>query len=189
MRLRLWLELKWKSPQYLLDRILHKRSDPSEEFFNAYPIKYIFLIRKPIDTIRSALVLGRKGGFGEFRDPEKFTQYYFDRLKDIKELAYKLPRENWILILSEDIVNETDTTLKQIEKFLHLKEPLSREYKIFPKTGATGIGDSSQNIKTGRILKQTSTSAEQIEMDEALVQKAENAYKSIIHFLDQLKVP
>src|SRR5690606_13590921 len=139
-------DLKCKlSNKYLLDKILHN-SNISDEIIKEYEPKFLFLLRKPEDTIKSIINMGLKTGIEKYKNPLNAFEYYCNRLNQMERLSLRL-KGNYLFIESDDLVQNTDDSLKKIAKWLRLEEPLIKTYSTFKDTGVFGTGDPLENIK------------------------------------------
>ncbi|NRB59423.1 MAG: sulfotransferase [Winogradskyella sp.] len=114
--------------QYFLDktpRYYHIIKELYEFFPNA---KFIFLVRNPLAVFASILDYNFKGDYKKFLKSE-------DRIDDLF-LAPKLVEEgikiikDSITISYEDLITNTDNTLKKINSFLSLETPLQADYEV-----------------------------------------------------------
>ena len=58
-----------------------------------------------------------------------------------------------MLITYDQLLNQTDLVFDTLKKVLGTESEFSEEYKVTNKTGIAGIGDTKENIKAGRIVK------------------------------------
>src|SRR5690606_2424128 len=84
MHITLKKDLKCKlSNKYLLDKILHN-SNISDEIIKEYEPKFLFLLRKPEDTIKSIINMGLKTGIEKYKNPLNAFEYYCNRLNQME---------------------------------------------------------------------------------------------------------
>lgn len=133
---------------YILDKILHSPRLEDIKILQSDFIRVVFLLRQPTATIASLLKL--KPHWNE----EQAMEYYTSRLEALEMYAQTIndPRRSFFLTYS-NIINQSEDTLRAIQNFLGLRMPLSEHYQLTRKTGMKGIGDSSENIKAGKILR------------------------------------
>ncbi len=133
------------SEKYVLDKPLHTITLHDPELVQEQ--KMIFIIREPGASIISILTLD----VSFIRGPEDACRYYIERLREVRKFARNVPKENWYYCDYDHIVNDTDKVLRELEIFLGLSGPLKKEYETIFTTGQKYFGDSSANIKTGKI--------------------------------------
>ncbi|CAB9493547.1 sulfotransferase family protein [Alteromonas macleodii] len=172
--------LKFDSSNILYDKILHKSydfrrcSDIDKVSCNA-----IILVRQPVATVKSIVTMGRKRNNLKYSDVDWACEYYSERLNSLAGFAKKL--DKFIYLNSDDIVDNTETTLTKLSKALNLKSPLSNEYSSFNKTGKEKSGDTSNNIKMGKIVRTAENS--EVEIPEKLAHKMTEQYLDIIELI------
>ncbi len=173
MQIELVKDLNCKlSNKYLLDKILNNFTI-TDEILNKTKPKILFLLREPEATIKSIINMGNKTGVSWYKDPLKVTEYYCKRMRNMEQLYYRSGSEN-LFIDSNELVENTEVTLKKITEWLQLIEPLKPTYNTFKDTGVIGFGDPLENIKSG-ILKATKSYADII-LPDHLLTKAEDSF-------------
>lgn len=158
--------------KYLLDKLLNNFTITDWVLENAQP-RILFLLREPEATLKSIINMGVKTGVQWYQDPEKITEYYCKRLKNIEHLAARLDG-NYLFLDSDSLIINPEETLSRISNWLNLKVPLKREYSTFSDTGIIGYGDPLDNIKSGE-LKAT-MGYPKIQIPRELLDKAEMSY-------------
>ncbi|MBD2666874.1 nucleoside triphosphate hydrolase superfamily protein [Richelia sinica FACHB-800] len=137
------------SHKYILDKVLHNHKILAENFLTSEKIYAIFLVREPKRTLAS--ILNIKPNWSE----EKALNYYIDRLLTLERYAKLINSKEHTLWLDYDqLVNQSNSVFVKLQNFLETKTAFSEEYEILHTTGIKGIGDSSENIKAGRIIKE-----------------------------------
>ncbi|WP_452231449.1 sulfotransferase family protein [Lacinutrix sp. MEBiC02595] len=159
--------------KYLFDKILHN-STISDAVIHKVKPKMLFLLREPESTIKSIINMGNKTGVTWYKDAEKVTNYYCNRLRQMEQLSQRVG-QSALFIPSNDLVEKPEDTLHKITLWLDLKAPLKTTYSTFKDTGVMGAGDPLENIKSG-VLKATS-SYSNIEVPRHLLTRAEEAYE------------
>ncbi|MGY0392954.1 sulfotransferase family protein [Bizionia sp. KMM 8389] len=182
MQIELVTDLKCKlTNKYLLDKLLHNTLISDEILAKTQP-KILFLLREPEATIKSIINMGAKTGVAWYSDVEKVTAYYCNRLLQMERLADRLGKD-YLFVESDDLIEDTETTLQNITDWLGLKTPLKASYNTFKDTGVKGFGDPLENIKSG-VLKAT-RGYDTIEVPKELLAKAKEAYEkcndSLLH--------
>lgn len=175
MRIKLYDDLQCDlKGKYLLDKLLHNKLDVSESLLESVSPKIIFLLRDPESTIKSTVRLGQLTGEDWYADPEQAAQYYCSRLSRLQEYA-GIADGNYFFLESDDLVNNTDSVLRDLTTWLGLHTPLDHHYSTFKKTGKSGYGDPSEKILAGKIEKTATHST--IEIPPRTLQIAESSYE------------
>ncbi|HLO85498.1 MAG TPA: sulfotransferase domain-containing protein [Nostocaceae cyanobacterium] len=136
------------SHKYILDKILHNHKILEEKLLTSDSLHTIFLVREPQRTLAS--ILNIKPHWSE----EKALNYYIERLLTLEKYAKLINNKDRTLWLDYDqIVNNSNSVFRELQNFLGTKTGFSEEYEVLKTTGTKGIGDSSENIKVGRIIR------------------------------------
>jgi hypothetical protein len=132
---------------YVLDKILHdQKLEP--QLLQAPPIRGIFLVRQPQATLASLCKL--KAHWSE----EKAVDYYCDRLTSLAHYSQIIDNPDRAYFLTyQTLLNHTKPTFQGLQQFLQVQAPFGETYQVMPLTGFKGVGDSSVNIKAGKILR------------------------------------
>ncbi|WP_299199328.1 hypothetical protein [uncultured Amphritea sp.] len=165
-------ELKSGS-RYLYDKILHKRFDPLS--LDSYRV--IVMVRKPEESIKSIVSMGVKSD-DKWSDIALACSYYSDRLDEILIMLELKPHIDFCFITSEEFVGDTEVCLDKISDFISL-DKLSSSYSSGIKTGIAVVGDTSDNIKAGKVM--LTKPHDDIVLDEYLLAQAEKCYEKFIH--------
>lgn len=183
LRLQTYKEFQWNQPRFLQDKVLHVQFTPPLEVLRAFPTKSILFIREPVESIKSIIAMGRKNGNQIYDNSSFACDHYCSRVEEIIAIAQGLPEEDHLFFDSSQIVENTVSTLKEIENFLGLQTPLKTSYTLFNDTGKRHKGDSSKNIQAGEVLDLKSDRYADIQLDEAIITKAEAAYQRALTIL------
>ncbi len=160
---------------YVLDKILHNYCIITDRILNKHNVKNIFILRKPQETLKSIINLGKNVIDREwFRDPVTVSDYYQNRLKEIAIYGEKVGKKA-IYFDAERIISETDEILQGLSSKLKLEQPLKKEYAIFKYTGALELGDPTDNIKQGKILPHNNK-YDEIKLTQEIIDNCEEAY-------------
>jgi hypothetical protein len=160
---------------YVLDKILHNYCIITDRIMKKKNVKIIFLLRKPQETLKSIINLGKNVVEHEwFRDPLKVSDYYQKRLNQIAIYGEKVGKKA-IYFDAERIIFEPDKILEGLSSKLMLSQPLNKKYAIFKYTGAPNFGDPTENIKQGKILVHNNKYAE-IKLSQKIIKNCEDAY-------------
>jgi hypothetical protein len=158
--------------QYLFDKILHNRYKFLLEQFLSKKIIILVSIRPPEQTIKSIINLfSNKKNAHPYADAENATQYYIDRIRELAKFCERFKKHYYYY--DADLIRKSpEETLSRIQKWLLLETPLTEQYQIFSQTGKPRRGDSSDNMKKGRIVK-LQTNYKNIDIAPHLLIKAE----------------
>jgi hypothetical protein len=133
---------------YVLDKILHNHKILEDELIYSPNIYKIFLLREPTRTLPS--ILGIKPHWSE----EKALDYYVERLDKLADYAKNNHNPERSFYINYDALLENNQGIfDRLQNFLGTPIPFSEKYQVLHTTGIKGIGDSSENIKVGRIIK------------------------------------
>ena len=159
------------STKYLFDKLLHNDYELVLENLSAKKIKILVSVRPAEQTIKSIINLFRNKNNGHpYADPEQAVNYYIERIIALAKFCTKHPYKYYYY--DADLIRtRPKETLARIQHWLSLKTPLTDQYRIFSLTGQAGAGDSSDNMKKGRII-QSRTDYEDIKIPSHLLQKA-----------------
>lgn len=158
--------------KYLLDKLLFSRQVSDAVLEMAKP-KVILLLRRPNDSIRSLIKMGRSTSIEWHGDPEAVSSYYRASMVWLQGFAERLGGD-FFFIESDSLIENTQCVLEQLTKWLSLEEALKENYVIFKNTGKAWHGDPSSNIRTGYV--KTTSKHTDIELPESLLDQAELSY-------------
>ena len=135
--------------KYSLDKLLHDTKLPNQKLLLNQKLKVIFLIREPRKSISSLLKMKLDW------DEKQATEYYTKRLLSLENYAKSINnKESSLFITNNQLLQSTDTVFLTFADFLQISPNFSEQYDILKTTGIRGgTGDSSENIKTGRIIR------------------------------------
>ena len=171
---------------YFLDKMLHNRLQISDSILTRTGIHYIFMIRKPVPTIKSMVALYRKwierGGAieGCILPPtvEDAVVQYSNRLNFLVDVSARLRRRSKraIVVRAEDLISRPFSVLSELQMFLHLRSALDEHYSVFNHTGKWYYSDTSDFIRKGKIERNRPPYAE-IPVSNQLAHKANCEYE------------
>ncbi len=165
---------------YVLDKLLHTNKLIDETLLESEDVYNIFLLREPIATIQSTLKLKQHW------EEKKVVDYYTYRLKTLENYGTLINNKSHSLVLTYDqILHETQLVLDALQVFLKTKEPFSEEYEILQTTGLKGIGDSSENIQAGRIIRKKEEKPSDYQLSAEFVDKVQFAYQHCLSHLSE----
>jgi len=160
---------------YLFDKLLHNKYDLYLDKLDSPAIKVLVSIREPAQTIKSIINLfAKKEQPHPYAEAAKATDYYIKRLQYLENFCTQYKQQYYYF--DADIIRlQPETSLNALQKYLSLSTPLSEHYQIFSQTGQAGAGDSSENMKEGKIVYQQSN-YEQIIISGDLLSAARAQY-------------
>ena len=178
---------------YFLDKILHNRLQISDSILSRTGIEYIFMIRKPVPTIKSAVALYRKYiGEGGAAQGSRFSRskgtlpstvedavlYYTSRLAFLVATGARLHRlgKRALVVRAEDLINYPRPVLCELQTFLDLRSALDEHYSVFDRTGEWNLTDTSEFIRKGKIERNRPSHAD-ISVSDQLAHKANCEYE------------
>lgn len=155
--------------QYVLDKVLHNNKFIDESFLESDNIRSIFLIREPKKTLLSLLDL--KPHWAE----DDALCYYIGRLAALEKYAKRINNKEWSFAITyQQLLDNTNLTFEGFQDFLKTKEGFSEKYEVLKTTGKQNFGDSKENIKTGRIIRETRKI--DIQVSPEAIKKAQQAF-------------
>lgn len=174
-----WLNREFKmSHTYIFDKVLHDQKFLNTDFLHSDNVYSIFLLREPQRTIPSILTI--KPHLTE----EQATDYYIKRLSNLTEYAKLINRKDRSLLISYDqLIHTSDLVFQELQNFLSTKEGFSEKYDVLRTTGMRGIGDSSERLKAGKIIKKEKPLDRQI--SEELIERARQSFDHCQSVLSQ----
>ncbi|HAG85691.1 MAG TPA: sulfotransferase family protein [Cyanobacteria bacterium UBA12227] len=164
--------------KYILDKVLHDHKFLDKSFLNSENIYIIFLVREPERSLNSIITL--KPHWTQ----EKTLDYYCTRLSMLANYAEMVnSKQHSLFVTYDQLVNHTETVFNALKIFLGTEEGFSEQYEILRTTGMQGIGDSSENIKAGRIIKNARKLENKISQDR--VEKGMECFNQCCAILTQ----
>jgi len=161
--------------RFMFDKILHDDHAINLSLFQH--AKIIFALRAPERTIPSIISLYRRvEPEHEFATAEGATNYYVGRLASLQQLAQKNPVD-FLYMDADALRSNPEQTLSTLTDFVGLRYPLREDYAVQPLTGAEKVGDSSDSIGQGKILK-TQRGYPEINLPEALLTQAKQTFQT-----------
>ena len=156
--------------KYILDKVLHNNKLIDESFLQHEQVYSLFLVRKPQRTIASILDL--KPDWSE----AKALNYYIERLAKLEEHAQFINNKSHsIFIRQEQILDNTTVVFQALQTFLDTNTGFSEKYDLHKTTGMRYVGDQTENIKSGRIIRQKRKL--DIQIADLTIEKAMESYQ------------
>jgi len=170
----------FKPFKYITDQVLHEKFTPNLNLLRNNAVKVVLLIRNPEETIASIEKLGGPFGINE-HDEFNSSEYYVNRLEYLVNLSKQIPKKNQLFLTYEELVTDTEYTLKRLSAFLELKTALKKDYTIKNTTGK--YGDTSNNIKKGTIII---TEKKLLKLDSEIKIKLNKTFKDAYVFFKKV---
>lgn len=165
--------------QYILDKLLHDRYLLNLDMLKADDLFSIFIIREPRSTIASIVKL-----LPQFFNEDKALDYYINRLQSLEKYAkYINNKKHNLLITYDQLLNQSNSVLIALEDFLNIQHSFSENYQILRTTGRRHIGDSSDNIQAGKILRNKPTP--EIKLMPNVIRKGTQAFNQCYKSLSE----
>ncbi len=135
---------------YILDKLLHDKKLLDKNLLKLDNFYFIFLIREPHRSLIS--MLDHKPHWTE----KDAVNYYTQRLSSLSEYAQIInSKERSLFLTHNQLIHETDKTLKWLQNFLKTSEEFSENYQVLKTTGKRNVGDFKENIRSGRIIRKS----------------------------------
>ncbi len=164
--------------RYVVDKIVHHDPYPiQKDIWLLEDVYTIFLVREPRGSVLSIQQ-------GDKNEEENATDTYVNELARLEEYAKFINRKEQALFLTYgQILNETKMVFCKLQKFLDLQQPLSERYDVLRTTGRGSVGDWSENIKAGRIIREQKDWG--IELSQASFERASDAFNHCCNTLSK----
>lgn len=134
--------------RYVLDKVLHNSKFLQEDFLRSQNLYAIFLLREPEYVLPS--MIETKPHISETEALKSYT-YRILMLENYARIINN--RKRSFLLTYDQLINDSNSTFKDLKRFLNVKKDFLEEYEVFKTTGLRGIGDSVGYIKEGHIIR------------------------------------
>jgi hypothetical protein len=143
---------------FALDKLLQNVLLEDRSILNRDDVYPLFLLRDPEQALPS---IGHvythvypKAAPHLAGDLTSATEYYRARLACLSDYARSIQgKERAGFITHNQLLTETESVFAFLQNWLHLETPFREEYRTHQATGKAGIGDFSDTIKEGRIVR------------------------------------
>lgn len=160
----------------VLDKLLHNPYVVTDEVLRLPNVSILVSVRSPMPTIRSIMAMGRDIEPSHFwSSVDNATQYYVDRLAYLADIVERA--QNPLVLFSDQLLVETEITLRELQLGLGLREELQESYPLRELTGVAEFGDTSNFIRAGKIVRERS-SHEVIDICPTQTEEAHEAFRS-----------
>lgn len=144
-----------KHTRYFMEKVVHNRLLLPEHlgFLKDDRYKVIFLIREPVGVAKSLIRVM------DNMDEEGALKLYIRRATALKKQATILGVDKECVVIDYgELLQCTRPVLSLLENYLELPDPLDENYRVTPITGRFNLGDKSEEIASGRIVRSKSKS-------------------------------
>ncbi len=165
--------------RYILDKLVHNYLlHPHDiSLLNDPHVRVIFLLREPAPTINSFMRALKV-------DETTALDYFVGRMDILGQYAQGLADgKSAVFVNFEELLRCTAPVLNMLQDYLQLSQPLSEQYEVNRTTGAFGLGDKSENIKSGRIVSPTQSPAHNLQPQT--LTSAQEAYEQCATLLNK----
>jgi len=143
-----------KNSCYFFDKLLHNKYQLILQFLDIKNVTVFVSIRSPEQSIKSIVHLfSCKKIQHPYSIPELAIEYYRQRIAELVAFCERY-KGKYYYYDADLIRNKPEKLLAAMQDWLSLNYPLKEQYQLFSQTGRMGAGDSSDNMKTGIIIKQ-----------------------------------
>lgn len=182
--------------RYFFDKILHNKFEVSAAVLEREDIRYLFMIRQPVPTVKSTVALRLKKNtaatsINRYHLPpatvDEVMSQYIDRLRMLATLGESLHHagKRALVIRAENLVQDARPVLDALGDSLDLRTPLDQHYSVFARTGESGFGDTSAFIRKGKIERQR-PGYEEVAISDELAAKGDREYRQCLFVLEGL---
>jgi hypothetical protein len=153
----------FENSSYVMDKVV-TNYDLSDAILANQQVKFIFLLRDPATSFKSAAKLGKACyGLSGYQSFDTWFQYYQERLDFLQNIAKQINnKERCLFVNYEDLLHKTQISLQAFQNFLHTQATFSEDYTVSKNTGILRYGDPSDVLKTGKISRQEKLTAKQL---------------------------
>lgn len=166
----------FENASYVMDKVV-RNHELSNDILANQGTKFIFLLRDPTASFKSAANLGKACyGLSQYQHFDTWVQYYQERLDFLKTIAQQVnSKERCLFVNYEDLLHNTQASLKKFQDFLQTKATFSEDYTVSKNTGVLRYGDPSEILKLGKISRQEKSTEKQLSIFSQ--QERELAYR------------
>ena len=141
------------STKYMFDKLLHNDYELCLDQLDRDKIKILVSIRSPEQSIKSIVNLFRnKNAAHAYAGLESAAQYYIDRVTELARFC-QCNKGQYYYYDADLIRIQHESLLQRLQDWLGLSMPLSEQYQLFSLTGQARVGDTSENMNKGRIVR------------------------------------
>jgi hypothetical protein len=162
----------------MFDKVLHNDHEVLTDVLDMPRVSTIFALRHPGKVIPSILRLYSKvDPRHEFNSEEFSTNYYIERLLELKRLALAM-QADYFYLDAEAVQKTPRETLDILGNWLALSTPLSERYEIQNKTAKDQAGDNSERMTQGQIIPE-SNNTNNFSVSPELIHRAIPVYEEV----------
>ncbi len=179
--------------RYFIDKILYNEIYVSDDVLGHPLVTPIFMVREAEPAIESLVRMRLREhelGIHLWQNgdrraiAEAAAEYYTSRLGMLRMLCTRLEAlgKRGLFLPGRCLLDNTASTFRFLERELGLSGPLREEYTVFKNTGRSGCGDTSETIRSGRIVRERSDQ-EVVSIPPAHLDEARQAYAECSEYL------
>lgn len=160
---------------FMFDKVLHNEHRISPAILNSGNSRFIFCLRPPEKTVPSILKLFHEvDPSSDYASPQFATRYYIQRVLELERMAssMQLPFFYFDACL---LKLDPDNCLAKLSRWIPLETALESEYDLHMQTSKPRYGDTSDSLRSGKILKEESNCSA-FDLDNADIMEARDAY-------------
>lgn len=145
----------FNNAQYVMDKVVRNHALSDSILLNP-DVKFIFLLRDPAASFKSAAKLGQAYSvLTSYKSFANWFEYYQNRLVFMQSVARRISDKNRCLFIQyEDLLHQTDASLQMLQAFLKTQAAFSEQYRVSENTGRFRYGDPSEALRQGKILRE-----------------------------------
>ena len=172
--------------KYILDKLIYNHLIDNTDVATIYGknTSVIFLLRDPMEALNS---LSRLDWITKKDNPTQYVvDLYLNRIKMLKRYNKQLESskcERRVLLTYSQLLNQTRESFRILEELLKLTTPLSESYSSIRTTGNWRYGDSSEEIESGTIVRQSSTHKPKLLNFDDYIDQVYNVYENCLQDL------
>jgi hypothetical protein len=167
---------------YLLDKILHNDL-LGEELLGLESVTSIFLVREPERSLLS--LYAHRERLMKISGWESALSHYEKRLGRLaSDARFINDKRRSMLVLYQQLLDGPVPCLGAIGTFLGLRSRLPTAYRVTPLTGLAGLGDFSEHIKSGQIVR--TRPPLELRVPEDVLHRGRTAYETCVAALSNV---
>jgi hypothetical protein len=164
--------------RFMFDKVLHDEHETLPAVLSRQSLNTLFSLRPPQETIPSIIRLYQSvDASHEFAGEAGAFAYYRQRVSSLARMAEAM-HSDYYYFDAGCLKKQPQDVLESLSEWLGLQSPLSAQYQLHSKTAREKFGDSSGNIKSGKIVEAASN-YNAGELDQQLLIEASTLYQTV----------
>lgn len=155
------------SETFVMDKIVQDELFVDFSILKRPDVRCIFLLREPERSVASITKMYREvlpklldGFIGGEKEALEYYRHRLDKMSHLAEAAEN--SHNCYFITFDQLMERTDLVFSELKNFLGVTHEFSETYDLHRGTGVAGIGDFSQSIKQGKIVREKSAALDSL---------------------------